>query len=83
MIHQSANGQLAIREGNWKLVLGNGSGGREKPRGKPLERPYQLFNLASDPEEKSDQIEDQSKIEKELIAKFEKIAHGDHQAKSK
>ena len=43
---------FAIRDGRWKLVAGNGSGGREKPSGKPFERPYQLFDLEIDPSEK-------------------------------
>ena len=30
VIHHSANGVFAIRDGKWKLVLGNGSGGRHR-----------------------------------------------------
>ena len=52
VIHHSSGGMFAIRDGRWKLVAGNGSGGREKPSGKPFERPYQLFDLDSDPSEK-------------------------------
>jgi arylsulfatase A-like enzyme len=48
VIHHSAAGMFAIRDGQWKLVLGDGSGGREQPRGKPFARPYQLFDLAQD-----------------------------------
>lgn len=54
VIHHSGSGMFAIREGDWKLVLGNGSGGREQPRGKPFEPPYQLFHLADDPQETTD-----------------------------
>ncbi|MEO1995492.1 MAG: arylsulfatase [Planctomycetaceae bacterium] len=48
IIHHSAAGMFAIRHGKWKLVLGNGSGGREQPRGKPFSQPYQLFDLELD-----------------------------------
>ena len=45
-----------MREGSWKLILGNGSGGRELPKGKPFQRPFQLYNLSSDPGEQRDQL---------------------------
>jgi arylsulfatase A len=48
VVHHSVNGTFAIRDGRWKLVLGNGSGGREKPKGKPFQKPYQLFDLSTD-----------------------------------
>ncbi len=51
VIHHSVNGMFAIREGRWKLVAGNGSGGREAPAGKPFVGPYQLFDLSADVEE--------------------------------
>ena len=51
VIHHSSRGMFAIRDGDWKLVAGNGSGGREDPKGRPFQRPYQLFDIASDPSE--------------------------------
>ncbi|MCD6340234.1 MAG: arylsulfatase [Verrucomicrobia bacterium] len=48
VIHHSGGGMFAVRWKQWKLVLGNGSGGREKPRGKPFARPYTLFDVARD-----------------------------------
>ena len=42
---------FAIRDGRWKLVAGNGSGGREKPSGKPFAEPWMLFDLEQDPAE--------------------------------
>jgi arylsulfatase A-like enzyme len=48
VIHHSASGMFAMRRGKWKLVLGNGSGGRQKPKGKPFGKPYQLFDLEAD-----------------------------------
>ena len=52
VIHHSSGGMFAIRDGRWKLVAGNGSGGREKPSGEPFGRPYQLFDLEADPSER-------------------------------
>jgi len=51
VIHHSSDGMFAIRDGDWKLVAGNGSGGRESPKGSPFQRPYQLFDITSDPAE--------------------------------
>ena len=48
VVNQSGGGMLAIRDGKWKLVFRNGSGGRQDPRGKRWEQPYQLFNLKED-----------------------------------
>lgn len=48
VIHHSGNGMFAMRRGEWKLVFGNGSGGRQQPKGKPFGKPYQLFDLAAD-----------------------------------
>ncbi len=54
VVHHSANGTFAVREGNWKLVLSSGSGGREKPKGKPGQKPFCLFDMKSDPSERND-----------------------------
>lgn len=62
VIHHSVSGMFAIRQGPWKLVLGNGSGGRERPSGKPFERPYQLFHLGDDLSETRDQWASRSEI---------------------
>jgi len=51
VIHHSHRGIFAIRKGKWKLVAGNGSGGRAKPIGKPFKKPYFLFNMEKDPRE--------------------------------
>lgn len=54
IVHHSVRGMFSLRKGGYKLVFGNGSGGREKPAGKKFEQPYQLFNLKEDPQEKID-----------------------------
>ena len=48
VIHHSIAGMFAIRVGRWKLIAGNGSGGRQQPRGKPFAAPYQLYDLEAD-----------------------------------
>lgn len=48
VINHSASGTFAVRDGRWKLILGDGSGGREKPRGKAFGKPYQLYDLDAD-----------------------------------
>lgn len=53
-IHQSVNGNLAIRKGDWKLLLTPGSGGWSYPRPGKEEQglpPVQLFNMRNDPSE--------------------------------
>lgn len=77
LIHHSAQGMFAIRDGDWKLVLGNGSGGREQPRGEPFAKPYQLFNLADDIAEKNNLIDAHTKIAEQLESKFEAIHASD------
>ena len=68
VIHHSANGVFAIRDGRWKLVLGDGSGGREPPRGRPFARPYQLFDLVEDPAESQNRIADHPEVARRLEA---------------
>jgi arylsulfatase A len=53
-VHHSLSGMFALREGNWKLVEGRGSGGFTRPRdGKDFSDgiPGQLYDLESDPQE--------------------------------
>jgi hypothetical protein len=64
---------FAIRQGKWKLVLGNGSGGRQSPRGKPFTRPYVLFDLQDDIGETRSVIAAAAAVAKELEQTFEPI----------
>ena len=48
-----ASGMLAIREGQWKLIDGQGGGGYRDGTGKPGEPP-QLYNLSEDLGEETD-----------------------------
>ncbi len=73
IIHHSAAGMFAVRHGKWKLVLGNGSGGREQPRGKPFSKPYMLYNLETDAVEHNDCSEQNPKIVRRLEQAFEQV----------
>jgi arylsulfatase A-like enzyme len=50
LVMQSFDGQFAIREGKWKLILSRGSGGWSY-EGNPDDPPVQLYNLEQDVEE--------------------------------
>ena len=78
VIHHSASGMFAIRDGDWKLVLGNGSGGRQQPRGRAFEKPFFLANLKEDPAEKTNQVEAESKVAAALEKAFRKLHADEH-----
>jgi arylsulfatase A len=78
VIHHSSGGMFSIREGNWKLVLGNGSGGRQQPKGKPFEKPYFLFDLSKDITERTNVIDKFPEIASELEKKCLAIRDNGH-----
>ncbi len=73
VINHSSGGMFAIRKNEWKLVLGNGSGGREEPKGKPFDGHYQLFNLGSDISEETDVSRSHPEIVKKMLAEFDAV----------
>jgi len=73
VIHHSGNGTFAIREGKWKMVFGSGSGGRQKPVGKPFEKPYCLFDMEADPSETTNVIDRYPEIAERLTGKLAAI----------
>jgi arylsulfatase A-like enzyme len=81
VIHHSVAGMFAIRDGNWKLVAGNGSGGRQAPRGKPFGRPYQLFDLSSDMAETTNVLDSNPEVVKRLESQLEEIRKNDRSRK--
>lgn len=81
VINHSAGGTFAIRVNNWKLVLGNGSGGRQKPKGAPFGKPYQLFDLSQDLSETNSVLDDHQEMAKEMERRFFEIAGDDVEKK--
>jgi arylsulfatase A-like enzyme len=79
VIHHSASGMFAIREGDWKLILGNGSGGRQQPKGKPFAKPYILSNIRADQAETKNHSATESKIASRLEAAFVEIQQNERQ----
>ncbi len=73
VIHHSASGMFAIRDGDWKLVLGNGSGGRQAPKGKPFAKPYFLANMKTDSDEQKNFAPKESKTVERLENAFQEI----------
>ena len=73
VIHHSGAGMFAIREGKWKLVYGNGSGGRAKPRGKADQGPFMLFDLSKDTSETTDRASERPEIVARLAKKLLEI----------
>ena len=47
-VHQSSRGMLAIRQGPWKLIAGQGSGGFTPVESTPDDPPGQLYHLGDD-----------------------------------
>jgi arylsulfatase A-like enzyme len=69
VVHHSAAGMFAIRKGNWKLILGRGSGGFSLPRKikpKPGEPRGQLYDLSKDPSEKKNVYLEHPQVVKSL-----------------
>ncbi|RMF39000.1 MAG: Cerebroside-sulfatase [Planctomycetota bacterium] len=73
VIHHSVAGMFAIRDGRWKLICGNGSGGREQPKGQPFAKPYQLFDLQADPAEANDVASEHPEIVERLTDRLESM----------
>jgi arylsulfatase A len=78
LVHHSAEGEFAIRQGEWKLILCPGSGGWSAPTRSPspwtqakpdnlegLPR-FQLYNLADDPAEQRNLIAEQPEVVQRL-----------------
>lgn len=76
VINHSSGGMFAIRDGRWKLVLGNGSGGRQNPKGKPFAQPYHLLDLNADIGEGKNVADQHPDVVERLTKEFERIHQG-------
>ena len=75
VVHHSMNGTFSIRQGEWKLILGLGSGGFTKPstiKPKPGGPEGQLYNLADDPAEANNLWADRQDVVNRLTKLLEK-----------
>ena len=76
VIHHSGGGKFAIRDGDWKMIEGLGSGGFTEPKfpkSLPGEPEGQLYNMKNDPQEKNNLYLKQSQKVEELKAKLLEI----------
>lgn len=74
-VHHSGGGMFSIRQGQWKLVQGRGSGGFSKPKfikSKQGEPKGQLYNLDKDPAETNDVWSQHPEIVERLTKLLEK-----------
>lgn len=74
-VHHSASGMFAIRQGDWKLIEGRGSGGFTPPRiikPKQGEPRGQLYNLAKDPAERENLWQQRTEVVERLSALLER-----------
>ncbi len=81
IVHHSLSGMFSIRQGDWKLILGRGSGGFTKPKTikpKPGEPKGQLYNLLQDPAEANNLWAKQKDIVDRLTKLLEKYKTQGH-----
>jgi arylsulfatase A-like enzyme len=75
IVHHSADGVFSIRQAEWKLALGLGSGGFSEPKqveARPGEAQGQLFNLKRDPGETENLWLKETAVVRRLSALLEK-----------
>ena len=79
LVHHSIDGEFALRKGDWKLIMTPGSGGWSYPRKGANDSilatlpSRQLYNMANDPGEESNQIESETAIADEMQSELENI----------
>ena len=76
IVHHSSNGTFAIRQGEWKLIVGQDSGGFSNNltiEGIPVETDGQLYKLSDDPSEQTNLYADYPEKVKELTQLLNQI----------
>ncbi len=82
VVHHSADGMFAIRQGDWKLIQGRGSGGFSAP--KRVDRqaeggPFgQLYHLGADPGETINRWEEEPEVVSRLTALIDRYRNQGH-----
>ncbi|WP_321476340.1 arylsulfatase [uncultured Paludibaculum sp.] len=75
VIHHSAQGMFSVREGQWKLIAGRGSGGFTKPVSVtpgPGEAPGELYDMTRDPAETGNLYLKEAEVVERLTGLLEK-----------
>ena len=81
VVHHSSTGVFAIRQGDWKLVFGRGSGGFTEPAKivpKPGEPTVELYNLLNDPHEDHNVYDSNPKIVARLTSLLQRYKDAGH-----
>ena len=74
VVHHSGNGMFALRDGQWKLVFGNGNGKwHGSNTGVPFGKPWRLFDLEQDHREQNNVAADYPEVMAQMEAAFEQI----------
>jgi arylsulfatase A-like enzyme len=72
VVHHSINGTFALRMGRWKAIFSTGSGGREKPKGKPFDG-TRLFDMHADRGETTDVAAQHPQVVARMTAALESL----------
>jgi arylsulfatase A-like enzyme len=81
VVHHSMDGMFSIRQGEWKLCLGRGSGGFSTPRRiepNPGEPPGQLYHILGDQRETENLYHERPEVVNRLTALLEKYKKEGH-----
>ena len=76
VVHHSLDGMFSVRQGDWKLIIGRGSGGFTQPRRVDIaegEASGQLYNPSEDPGEQNNVYTEQPEKVEELLAILTKL----------
>ena len=76
VVHHSLDGMFSVRQGDWKLIIGRGSGGFTQPRQVDIaegEASGQLYNPSEDPGEQNNVYTEQPEKVEELLAILTKL----------